>query len=35
MEPCIYRGDCRGPRPEYRRPRFDDPRRYDLYESED
>ena len=29
MEPCIYRGDCRGP--SYRIPRFQYPPRYDLY----
>ena len=32
--PCIYYGDCRGPRPDYRRPRFEYPPRYDLYEDE-
>lgn len=30
--PCIYYGDCQGPRPEYRVPRFPGPvDRYDLY----
>ncbi len=35
-EPCIYRGDCRGPRPDnppYGMPRFPGPPdRYDMYE---
>jgi hypothetical protein len=32
--PCIYYGDCKAPRQQYQRPRFQYPRYYDLYEGE-
>lgn len=33
--PCIYYGDCRAPRQQFNRPRFQYPRYYDLYEGEE